>query len=849
MDHVSRFQLGSCADRPLCLDLLPPTTNRSFPHHQPAIAPTPTINRSFPHHQPAIAPTPTTHRPMGQPRKRPRRGLPSSVDDPKGRPAESDQQEEDDETQSAAQTPTSTAASLEQTDEARLEHALRKYHNNSSAAYTSYHPTELSNQKDKFKQFCIAWKCKTNLLTHAGRCHAKHATQSRNRSLASVGVTGTGELDPQEVLQHCALWCAETASPFSALEQVSHQRLLHPTIIKNLPTRKMVSRAIQMIYLAIQEAFCQELKMHQGAMYLGVDAWQAPNGFDVIGAVIYRLKEDKSGQLQLNAMPLDFVKLKGSHTGKYLARMVQYIVEKFGIQNRICGIVSDNASNNAMMVTKLANLKWKHFQGEPQWIRCFAHILNLVVKAILQPFGPPKKRRSTVEEGGQSDGEEDKGDLIDSYEDADDGNSEEGEEEEDGDADCPEHKDGDLPEDDELTLEDIQDLEEEDKDDVYTSSLCRQTLAKFRAVATKLKKSPNSKAKFIKFCHDNKCITPHNIERDVPTRWNSTYKQIVSIIRCEKALIVWQRDTQYGIPRKSHLNQADFDLAQDLVQVLEPFYEFTLQVSTKASARVAHVVVLIDQITAALSTVVANEDERYPPALRNACRAGVIITNNYYSLTDSSPIYRIAMVLHPSFKDKYFKLAKWPKSWIDEAIDLTRDMYNTWYKPKQPTPATDEVSKRPPRPPQTGVLAGLGAAALARSAGATTDPIDVWLSGGLVLDEGAPVNSLKWWAEQKRGGNTHNWLLQMALNVMCCPATTVDVERTSNFGRDYVLARRHNLSAKSVSRGMAVSFFSKNNAIKPLALHEYMTKKKNAVKTRVKERVATGSGGVLTVED
>ncbi|KAI7947767.1 hypothetical protein MJO28_009675 [Puccinia striiformis f. sp. tritici] len=98
---------------------------------------------------------------MGQPRKRPRRGLPSSVDDPKGRPAKSDQQEEDDETQSAAQTPTSTAASLEQTDEARLEHALRKYHNNSSAAYTSYHPTELSNQKDKFKQFCIAWKCKT----------------------------------------------------------------------------------------------------------------------------------------------------------------------------------------------------------------------------------------------------------------------------------------------------------------------------------------------------------------------------------------------------------------------------------------------------------------------------------------------------------------------------------------------------------------------------------------------------------------------------------------------------------------------------------------------------------------
>ncbi|KNF01301.1 hypothetical protein PSTG_05399 [Puccinia striiformis f. sp. tritici PST-78] len=79
----------------------------------------------------------------------------------------------------------------------------------------------------------------------------------------------------------------ESPNTKDALEQVSHQKLLHPTIIKNLPTQKMVLRAIQMMYILIQEAFCQELKMHQGATYLGVDAWQAPNGFDIIGAVIY----------------------------------------------------------------------------------------------------------------------------------------------------------------------------------------------------------------------------------------------------------------------------------------------------------------------------------------------------------------------------------------------------------------------------------------------------------------------------------------------------------------------------------------------------------------------------------
>ncbi|KAI9617021.1 hypothetical protein H4Q26_010659 [Puccinia striiformis f. sp. tritici PST-130] len=55
---------------------------------------------------------------MPRSRKRPRRGIPSSVDNNKARPTELDEEGEDDETQSTAQTPTSTPASLEKTDEA-----------------------------------------------------------------------------------------------------------------------------------------------------------------------------------------------------------------------------------------------------------------------------------------------------------------------------------------------------------------------------------------------------------------------------------------------------------------------------------------------------------------------------------------------------------------------------------------------------------------------------------------------------------------------------------------------------------------------------------------------------------
>jgi hypothetical protein len=61
------------------------------------------------------------------------------------------------------------------------------------------------------------------------------------------------------------------------------------------------------------------IQMHEGALYLGVDAWQSPNGYDIIGTVVYRLLDNGPGKTKLDAMPLDFVQLDERHTGEYLA--------------------------------------------------------------------------------------------------------------------------------------------------------------------------------------------------------------------------------------------------------------------------------------------------------------------------------------------------------------------------------------------------------------------------------------------------------------------------------------------------------------------------------------------------
>ncbi|KNE97554.1 hypothetical protein PSTG_09105 [Puccinia striiformis f. sp. tritici PST-78] len=167
----------------------------------------------------------------------------------------------------------------------------------------------------------------------------------------------------------------------------------------------------------------------------------------------------------------------------------------------------------------------------------------------------------------------------------------------------------------------------------------------FWAISRKLNQSPNSKAHFVKLCHDHECLKPHNVQRNVRTRWNSTLVQLTGILQCSAAILEWQRDKRHGPSQEYHINPDDLKLAKDLVE-----------------------------ITGHLSSAISDRRDDYPPALRNACRAGLQLTNKYYTLTNCSPSYRVAMVLHPSFKDEYFKLAKWKPEWINKAIRLTRKM-------------------------------------------------------------------------------------------------------------------------------------------------------------------------------
>ncbi|POW12515.1 hypothetical protein PSHT_08089 [Puccinia striiformis] len=318
----------------------------------------------------SVADIPVSEKEKGTSKKKRSRTVIDVVDD-----SDEDQQVSDSET--PASTQNSKGKNL--SDEDKLKKARQVHVKQLSTSYAYFNPPHLSDSLDKHRQRMLAYPCKvcgkntnrptydsspTNLSKHVASCEMRKK-ETKTQKLAALGISGTGDVDPREVPQLCAVWCAESARPFSGLGKQAHKGILHPVVIKNLPARKTVSDDIGK-YTAVQEKFIESLKNHNGAMYLGLDAWQSPNGFDILGTVIYRLVEGDSGDVNLEAMPLDFVQLRKSHTGVYLAETVRVIVEKFGIRDKICGIVTDNASNNETMINEIKSYKWPRFKGDDE---------------------------------------------------------------------------------------------------------------------------------------------------------------------------------------------------------------------------------------------------------------------------------------------------------------------------------------------------------------------------------------------------------------------------------------------------------------------------------------------------
>ena len=133
-----------------------------------------------------------------------------------------------------------------------------------------------------------------------------------------------------------------------------------------------------------------------------------------------------------------------------------------------------------------------------------------------------------------------------------------------------------------------------------------------------------------------------------------------------------------------------------VVKIVQVFTYATMKISTNKIPLIHEVIPHIDVITSTLDEFM--DDGTKHPAVWHAALRGLLMLNKYYTLTDESIVFRIAMskpsflfqymilmsvqVLHPTKKTTYFTKAGWPTSWIDEAkLIITKEWIDN-YKPK-----------------------------------------------------------------------------------------------------------------------------------------------------------------------
>ncbi|KAI1782429.1 hypothetical protein LXA43DRAFT_905789 [Ganoderma leucocontextum] len=130
--------------------------------------------------------------------------------------------------------------------------------------------------------------------------------------------------------------------------------------------------------------------------------------------------------------------------------------------------------------------------------------------------------------------------------------------------------------------------------------------------------------------------------------------------------------------RAYKLSDDAWRVLRQLRRVLKVFKRATLYFSRSHGTYLADVIPAMDHVDNKLTD--ANlAKEKYDYAIRVACSLAKRTLNKYYSLTDASITYRLAMILHPQHKLEYFKQLKWPKAWQDTARDLVEAEYAANY--------------------------------------------------------------------------------------------------------------------------------------------------------------------------
>ena len=252
---------------------------------------------------------------------------------------------------------------------------------------------------------------------------------------------------------------------------------------------------------------------------------------------------------------------------------------------------------------------------------------------------------------------------------------------------------------------------------------------------------------------------------DNATRWNSTYTMVKSALLLQERIDGYIRLVGSELEDDQLSNEDWTDLAE-LNKILVPFEKITLaaQGNNQGQGSIVSVLLSMDMLLTRLETI-KEQSVAVSSTFQLSVDAAWAKLNKYYSLTERSPIYVVATILHPCMKMKYFQ-RHWQdrQDWIDAARSQMNDYFLQYYE--NSTPIETDITRSEIDEWCFGSLAS------------TESELEQYLNAPTVIlrgDDGfSTFNIVHWWQ-----GNEHEYptLSKIAYDIFAVPAMSAEAER------------------------------------------------------------------------
>ncbi len=186
---------------------------------------------------------------------------------------------------------------------------------------------------------------------------------------------------------------------FSAIESQFFQQMINdiPRVSMPFTSRNTLASRIKAEFELDRQQLIQELAISSQTIALSLDGWTSNNDIPILAIIEHWLTED----FIYKEVVLEFKKIEGIKSGENMARITSELLHELDIECKVLSITGDNASNNKTLVEELNSSLYEqfaespntpHFRGQESYIRCLAHVLNLIVKKLLETLKSGDRR-------------------------------------------------------------------------------------------------------------------------------------------------------------------------------------------------------------------------------------------------------------------------------------------------------------------------------------------------------------------------------------------------------------------------------------------------------------------------